>query len=120
MAELSASNVLKYKGYTTKIMYSAEDRVLYGKIEGIDDLVTFNASTIESIINEFHFAVEDYIELCKESGKEPQKAYSGTFNIRIKPELHKRLAVKAKENNRSINAEVETAIRQYVEDGEQE
>ena len=42
-------NILEYKGYYTKVEYSAEDKVLYGKIEGIKDLVNFESESPEKI-----------------------------------------------------------------------
>ena len=44
------SNVIQYKGYFTNVEYSQEDQILFGKIEGIRDLVTFeceNAGEVE-------------------------------------------------------------------------
>ena len=35
-------NILKYRGYTTVIEFSAEDCILYGKIEDIRDFVNFS------------------------------------------------------------------------------
>lgn len=63
---------------------------------------------------EFHAAVDDYLEFCKEVGKEPDKEYKGTFNIRISPDLHKRLAIVAMQNGDTLNAMVEKAIVNYV------
>ncbi len=54
-------NILEYKGYFTKIHYSAEDKVLYGKIEGIPALVNFESASAKDIVQEFHNAVDDYI-----------------------------------------------------------
>lgn len=54
-------NILEYKGYFTKIHYSAEDKVLYGKIEEIPALVNFESVSAKDIIQEFHNAVDDYI-----------------------------------------------------------
>ena len=54
-------NILEYKGYYTKIHYSAEDKVLYGKIEEIPALVNFESASAKNIIQEFHNAVDDYI-----------------------------------------------------------
>ena len=82
-------NILQYKGYFTKIEYSVEDRLLYGKIEGIKDLVNFESENVEEIEQEFKNAVDDYLELCQELGQEPDKTYSGTFNVRISPALHR-------------------------------
>ena len=112
---MSKPNTLRYKGYTTTIKYSTEDVVLYGKIEGINDLVCFNSDSAIEIVNEFHKAVDEYLAICKAKGIDPNKPYSGTFNIRIHPELHRQLAVMAREDNRSINFEVELAVKQYTD-----
>ena len=108
-------NVLEYKGYHTIIEFDAETLLLRGKIEGINDFVNFESSDIKVIEDEFHAAVDDYLELCREVGKEPNKEYKGTFNVRITPELHKKLAVFASKNGESLNATVEKAIQTYVE-----
>ncbi|MBQ7578017.1 MAG: type II toxin-antitoxin system HicB family antitoxin [Synergistaceae bacterium] len=70
------TNILTYKGYYTKIRFSAEDNVLHGILEDIGDLVNFESNTVEGIIKEFHSAVDDYIEFCREWGKEPEKPSS--------------------------------------------
>lgn len=60
---------IEYRGYQTYIHYSAADKVLYGKIEGIKDLVNFESHSVTKIEKEFHKAVDDYIEFCREVGK---------------------------------------------------
>lgn len=107
-------NLLEYKGYHTKIEFDSEALVLRGKIEGIKDLVNFESTDISTVKEEFHAAVDDYLEFCKEVGKEPDKEYKGTFNIRISPELHKKLAIVAMKNGDTLNATVEKAIVEYV------
>lgn len=107
-------NVLEYKGYHTRIEYDHETFSLRGKIEGIGDLVDFSSKDIQSIEKEFHDAVDDYLVFCEEVGKEPDKEYKGTFNIRIEPQLHRRLAIKAFKENESLNATVEKAIKAYL------
>lgn len=109
------SNILEYKGYITKVEYSAEDQVLFGKIEGIKDLVNFESETASGIEEEFHAAVDDYLAICAETGKEPNKTYSGTFNVRIPQELHRKLALMATRNGTTLNAEVEKAIEEHTE-----
>lgn len=107
-------NILEYKGYHTKIEFDSESLVVRGKIEGINDYVDFESSDLTNIEEEFHAAVDEYLEFCKEVGKEPDKEYKGTFNIRITPELHKKLAVIAMINGDTLNATVEKAIAKYV------
>lgn len=107
-------NVLEYKGYQTKVEYDAESHVLYGKIEGIRDLVNFEADTLQDVERFFHEAVDDYLEFCKEVGKTPDKTYNGQFNIRIPSQLHRELAMRAFRNGETLNKEVQNAIEQYV------
>ncbi len=67
-------NILRYKGYSARPEYSVEDRTFYGTILGIDDLVDFMSDNEGKLEKEFQSAVDDYLEFCKEIGKEPQKA----------------------------------------------
>ena len=53
------NNILEYKGYYTKVLYSAEDQVLYGKIEGIKDLVNFECENLGEVEQEFVFKYDE-------------------------------------------------------------
>lgn len=107
-------NVLEYKGYHTNVEFDAESFKLRGKIEGINDYVDFEAENPQDVENEFHLAVDDYLEFCAEIGKNPEKEYKGTFNVRIDPELHKQIACLASKNGESLNSAVEKAIKSYI------
>lgn len=109
-----SENILEYKGYYTKIEYSAKDRVLFGKIEGIRDLVNFESENIADIEKEFHLAVDDYLAFCEEIGQEPEKTYKGVFNVRIPPELHRAAAIAAGKKGETLNAFVARAIDEAV------
>ena len=108
------NSTLEYKGYCTRIEFDADAMLLHGKIEGINDLITFESEDSSRIEAEFHAAVDDYLDFCKEVGKEPEKEYRGLFNVRIRPDLHKRIAAEAVKKNISMNALVEQAISSYV------
>lgn len=108
------SNILEYKGYHSKIEYDVETCTLRGKIEGINDYIDFESDCLENIVNEFHSAVDDYLEFCVQVGKTPEKEYKGTFNVRLDPKLHKEIAIDAIKNGISLNATVEKAIEQYL------
>ena len=107
-------NILEYKGYHGKVEFDKETFTLHGKIEGINDLVTFESDDLKCIEQEFQEAVDDYLDFCAEVGKEPEKEYKGSFNIRISPELHKRLAIVALKSGDTLNKAVEKAISSYV------
>ncbi len=107
-------DVLKYKDFTGTVQFSADDEVFHGKIIGIDDLVTFEGQSVEELLNSFHDAVEDYIEICNSIGKSPNKSYKGSFNVRIKPVVHKKAVLKSTELGLSLNQFVEQAIQQKL------
>ena len=88
-------NVLEYKSYTGSVEFSAEDEVFFGKIIGIKDVVTFEASTVKKLIREFNAAVDDYLVTCAHLGKKPDKEFKGSFNVRLKPHLHRLAVIKS-------------------------
>ena len=107
-------NMLKYKDFYGSVDYSASDECFFGKIIGTSDLVTFEGDSVSALKEAFAEAVEDYILLCEESGKEPQKTYKGSFNVRISPDLHREAAVIASSKGLSLNALVEKALYSEV------
>lgn len=107
-------NVLEYKGYHTSITYDAHAARLRGVIHGIDDHIDFSSDKVEEIEQEFHKAVDDYLEFCAEVGKVPCKEYKGVFNVRVKPALHKELAQISEKDGETLNAVVERALQLFV------
>lgn len=112
---MEKGNVLSYKGYYTKIKYDSETCKIVGKVEGINDLVFFESDNANDIIREFHSAVDDYLSFCEDNQLEPDKAYKGTFNVRIDTDLHKRLSLLAYKNDETLNSLVEKSIRYYLD-----
>ena len=112
------NDVLEYKGYHSRVEFDSIGMVLHGKIEGINDLVTFESDNLLEIESEFHKAVDDYLNFCDDIGQEPDKEYKGSFNVRITPELHKRLVEISFFNDESLNNSVEKAIDMYVQSEE--
>lgn len=104
------NDILDYKGYYATVHYSASDDVFFGKILGINDLVSFEGASVKELKKSFKEAVEDYLETCIELGKEPEKTYKGSFNVRIPSEMHKQAALFASIRNISLNDFVKTAI----------
>ena len=88
-------NTMEYKGYIGSVEVSEEDGVFFGKVQGIRSLISYEGESYNDLRDDFHNAVEDYLAMCQEEEKEPEKAYKGSFNIRISPELHKQLVVRA-------------------------
>ena len=107
-------NTLKYKGYFGSVEFSDEDDIFHGKIIGISDHITYEGDSVQSLRQDFITAIDEYLNVCTELGKEPEKAYKGTFNVRIEPALHRQLVIYSTSHGKSLNAIVEEAISNYV------
>ncbi len=103
-------DILKYKDYSAIVHYNAQDEVFHGKILGIDDLVSFEGTSVKTLKKAFQEAVDDYLETCEAIGKQPEKAYKGTFNVRVPAQLHREAATYAAAKNITLNDFVKKAI----------
>lgn len=104
------SDFLTYKGYHGTVAYSSVDEVFYGKVFGINDLVTFEGSSVHELKESFKESIDDYLETCKQLGKQPDKTFKGSFNVRVSKELHKKAAMIASQKSISLNDFVKKAI----------
>jgi len=108
-------NIIHFKGFIGSIHYSSHDDCFHGRIEGVDDLVTFEGRSVDELKEDFKKAVEDYIELCRTAGKLPQKSYTGSFNIRISSDLHKKAVQKSVTQGISLNQLIRRAIEKELD-----
>ena len=104
-------NTMEYKGYIGSVEFSENDGVFFGKVQGIRSLISYEGTTAQELISDFHGAVDDYLIVCKEEGIEPESAYKGSLNVRLGSELHKRAAVYAISHQQSLNSFIEEAVR---------
>ena len=111
------NNTMEYKGYVGSVEFSEEDALFYGKVLGIRALISYEGTNAAEPVADFHGAVDDNLEVCAQSGTEPEKAYKGSFNVRISPELHKQAVIAAMSHNMSLNSFVETSIQQALHAG---
>jgi len=103
--------MMEYKGYIGIVEFDSDAKLFHGDIVNTRDVITFQGTTVEEIEREFHNSIDEYIKWCKEEGVEPEKPYSGKFNLRLSPELHREIAITAKRMNLSINTFVEKALK---------
>jgi len=101
---------MKYKGYTGIVELDEEAAVLFGRVIGLRDVITFQGSSVVEVIQAFHDSVDDYLEFCAERGESPEKPYSGQFILRIDPRLHGAMAHAAEVQGASLNALIEETL----------
>jgi len=94
---------MQHKGYAARIEYSDEDKCFVGHIAGIRDVVGFHGESVGELRAAFEEAVDDYLETCERAGLSPQRPYSGKVMLRLSPELHAEIAMKAQASGKSLN-----------------
>ena len=95
---------MKYKGYEAIVDFDEADRILHGRTLGTRDVISFEADSADGIERAFHEAIDDYIEQCAETGREPDRSFSGRLIVRMEPALHRDVYLEATREGTSLNA----------------
>jgi len=107
-------NMLKYNGYHGSVEFSFADKCFYGKVFGINALITYEGDSVASIETAFRESVDSYLDLCVRNSIKPEKEYSGQIKFRPGATLHRQLNMSAKKKGISINSLIIEACRSYI------
>ena len=105
---------MKYKGYTGQVEFDEDSGILFGRVIGLRDVITFEADSGAEVTQAFQDSVDDYLAFCAERGESPERPYSGQFVLRVDPQLHRELVNTAQANNTSLNALIEGILTKNV------
>ena len=108
--------MLTYKGYIGHVEFDDEADIFHGEVINTHDIITFQGKTVAEIKKAFRESINDYLAFCKERNEEPEKPFSGKFNLRIDPELHRKIYIAAKQTHVSINQWITDAIKHHVQE----
>ena len=105
---------MKYKGYEAIIEYDELDKLFVGRVINTLDVIAFDGLSVEELEKSFHSAIDEYLEDCRTQGKAPEKPFSGRFNLRISPDLHRQAVLLAEKEGISLNALVEKSLHHIL------
>ena len=104
------NSTMKYKNLLAAIHYDDDDKIFWGEVIGINDSISFHGHSVNELEDRFHLFVDEYLEECHSKGIEPEKTYTGNFNVRIDPCEHKIASMCAVLENISLNQYVGKAV----------
>ena len=107
-------DVMEHKGYFGSVHYSDEDSIFFGKIEFIRGLINYEGESVTTLKEAFQDAVDDYLSLCEEQERDPEKPFKGTFNVRVGKDLHRKAALYAESHKMSLNHLMNHALKEYL------
>ena len=102
---------MTYRGYEAVVEFDDQANIFHGGVINTRDVITFQGTSVPELKQAFKDSVEDYLEFCRKRGEEPDKPFSGTFTVRIPPDLHRQVVQEAKRRGKSLNAYVIDKLR---------
>ena len=102
--------MMEYKGYFAKVEFDDEADIFHGEVINLRDVVTFQGQTVDELHKALRDSIDDYLEFCAARGEALEKPYSGKFMVRVEPELHKTIALKARQDGTSLNSWVHDTL----------
>ena len=105
---------MKYKGYEALVTFDEDDRILCGRVLSTRDVISFEADSVEDIERAFHEAIDDYLEQCAETGRDPDRSFSGKLIVRMNPDLHRDVYLEAARSGTSLNAWITESLESRV------
>lgn len=108
--------MMEYKGYIARVEIDDDAGILHGKVINTRDVITFEGTSIDELRQALADSIEDYLAFCAERGEEPDKPFSGKFSLRVDPELHRQITVKAKLADKSVNSWITETLEAAVEE----
>ena len=100
---------MTYRGYTARMTFDADDKVIIGRVLGIADIISFHGESIAEFERAFQVALDDYISSCEELGDTPEKPASGRLTRRGAPEVQAAAMKAASLSGVSLNKGAERA-----------
>src|ERR1035437_7881981 len=102
---------LQYKGYDGSVLYSAEDRLLHGRILGIRDMVSFEGTDVKSLEKNFKVAADEAFSFCEPEGRTQDAPFKASFSVGRTQNLHQRAALYAEVHDLKLNAVVQQPLK---------
>ena len=106
--------MFEYKGYQGIVEFDYDAEIFFGEVIGLRDVITFQGKSTEELEQSFGDSIDEYLKFCAELDREPDKPFSGKFNVRITPELHRSLVIQAKRTDKSLNQWVNETLEKSI------
>ena len=106
--------MLSYKNYIGHVEFDDESEIFYGEVINTSDVITFQGQSVDELKQAFIDSVDDYLEFCAERNEQPEKPFSGKFNLCLDPELHREAFLAAKRIGKSLNQWVANLISEEL------
>ena len=102
---------MEYNGYHAVVTFDDEVGILHGEVIDTRDVITFQGKSVDELRQAFRDSVEEYLKICAERNREPDKPFSGRVVLRMEPEIHRAAATAAKFDGINLNSWILNAVK---------
>jgi predicted HicB family RNase H-like nuclease len=75
--------MMEYRGYAAgPIDFDPEDKTFSGTVAGLRDVIHFEGGTASELERAFRESIDSYLELCGETGQQPDRPFNGKILVR--------------------------------------
>ncbi len=108
---------MTYKGFGVFLEIDEDNQEIFGRVTGIDGIVTFHSPTVAGLQREFEKSVDVFLEFQAKRGVRVEKPCSGRFHVHVhvEPGTHRALSLLAESRGLSLNEATEAAILGYLD-----
>lgn len=107
-------NTMTYKGFIGSINISEDDGLLFGRVLGVRALLSYEGRTVPELIEDFHAAVDGYLEYCEDCGIAPEYEEDDFCDIQVPVSLYSKITSNAEAQKISTDRLIEMAIEAVV------
>lgn len=108
----SMTNRMTYSGYTARMDFDPDDKIIVGRVIDIDDIITFHGASVAEFEAAFKTAVDGYIHACEQLGQAADKPASGRLMLRFSPVVHAAAVKASARSGQSLNKWAEKVLGQ--------
>ena len=102
---------MEYNGYHAVVTFDDDVGILHGEVIDTRDVITFQGQSVDELRQAFRDSVEEYLKICAERNREPDKPFSGRVVLRMEPEIHRAEVTAAKTGGISLNSWILNAVK---------
>lgn len=104
--------MMDYKGFKAQIDFDGEAGIFVGEVLNTRDRIIFSGHSVDELQVAMENAIEDYIEMSRDTGGTTDSPFSGQISVRINPQIHRAIAECAAREGVSVNGWISARLRE--------
>ena len=105
---------MEHHGYRATVTFDDDAGIFHGEVIDTRDVITFQGESVMELRQAFADSVDEYLAVCSERGRTPDKPFSGRIPLRVTPEVHRAATAAARTEGKSLNAWLAAVVERAV------